>query len=126
MSEFRTRLKMEVADNKDDGRWVLLAPLVYQSDVAGQVVIVPEGFQTDLASVPRVPVAYWLCGGTSNEAAVVHDYLYSTGIVPRKVADDVLAEASSVTGVPAWRRGLMWAAVRLFGGSHFGPAAYSP
>ena len=96
-------------------------PLVVQSDGAGKTGTVPAGFQTDLASVPRLPVVYWLTGGTSNAAAVVHDYLYSTHLVDRKTADAVLREASAVTGVPAWRRSLMWAGVRVFGGSHWGP-----
>lgn len=119
MSRFLNRLCIEVADDQDNGQWVVTRPLVYESDVAGMTITVPAGFQTDLASVPRLPVVYLLTGGTSNEAAVVHDYLYSTGIVSRKIADAVLSEASKVTGVPAWRRGLMWAAVRIFGGSHF-------
>ncbi len=117
--QFRSKLRMEVAEHQDDGRYVLLEPLVYDSAVADQTIVVPPGFQTDLASVPRLPLVYWLTGATSTEAAVVHDYLYATGIVPRAVADDVLAEASKATGVPAWRRGLMWGAVRLFGGAHY-------
>lgn len=119
MSRFLNRLRIEVATDQDDGQWMLAGPLIYESDVAKQTITVPAGFRTDLASVPRLPIVYLLTGGTSNEAAVVHDYLYSTGLVSRKLADEVLAEASKVTGVPAWRRGLMWAAVRLFGGSHF-------
>ena len=39
--------------------------------------------------------------------------------VDRETADAVLREASAVTGVPAWRRAIMWAAVRAFGGSHW-------
>jgi hypothetical protein len=30
-----------------------------------------------------------------------------------------LREASAVTQVPAWRRWIMWAGVRVFGGSHW-------
>jgi hypothetical protein len=103
---------MENATGKDDGHWRLIAPLVYQSDVAGMIFTVPTGFITDLASVPRVPIAY-LLAGTSNEASVVHDFLYSTHPVPRNTADAVLREASAVTGVPAWRRWLMWVGVRI-------------
>ena len=96
--------------------WRLNELVVYQSDVAGQTFTVPAGFVTDLASVPRLPLVYLLAGGTANEASVVHDWLYSTHIVPRAVADAVLREASAVTGVPAWRRWLMWAGVRIGGG----------
>lgn len=119
MSKFLTQLVMENATDQDDGKWRLTAPLVYQSDVAGTTFVVPVGFVTDLASVPRVPIAYMLAGGTSNEASVIHDFIYTTHPVDRKTADAVLREASAVTGVPAWRRAIMWAAVRAFGGSHW-------
>lgn len=120
MSKFKSRLTLQVASNQDDGRYIVTEPLVYQSDVAKREITVPAGFQTDLASVPRLPLVFLLTGGTSTEAAVVHDYLYSTHLVDRKTADAVLREASAVIGVPGWRRGLMWAGVRLFGGSHWG------
>lgn len=110
---------MQAADNKDDGEWQLTAALVYQSDVADQTFIVPRGFRTDLASVPRLPIIFLLTGDSSSEAAVVHDMLYTDKPVPRRVADAVLREASAVTGVPWWRRNLMWAGVRLFGWSHW-------
>lgn len=119
MSRFITRLQIEAASNEDDGKWVLTAALIYQSDVANCIIIVPKGFQTDLASVPRLPLVYMLCGDTSNEAAAVHDYLYSSHQVQRDMADAVLREASQVTGVPGWRRWLMWAGVRVGGGSHW-------
>ena len=119
MSKFLTSLVMENSTGMDDGKWRLTAPLIYDSDVAGKVIVVPTGFITDLASVPRVPIAYMLAGGTSNEASVVHDYLYTSHIVDRQTADAVLREASAVTGVPAWRRAIMWASVRAFGGSHW-------
>lgn len=119
MSAFLTKCVLAVADNYDDGQWVLAQPLVYQSDVAGITITVPAGFHTDLASVPRLPVVYLLCGDTSTAAAVVHDYLYGSNLVDRATADAVLREASAVTGVPAWRRFLMWAGVRCFGASHW-------
>jgi hypothetical protein len=103
--------------------WRLTAPLVYQSDVAKMTFTVPAGFITDLASVPRIPIAYLLAGGTSNEASVVHDFIYSTHPVDRATADAVLKEASLLTGVPKWRAWLMWAGVRVGGGgSHWNGA----
>lgn len=98
-----------------DNTWKLKNPLVYQSGIAG-IITVPEGFETDFASVPRIPIAYTLAGDTAHAAAVVHDFLYGTPSVPRATADAVFKEAMIVSGVPWWRRQLMWAAVRVFGG----------
>lgn len=110
----------------DEDRWRLLADLAFSSDVLDRLVIVPKGFETDFASVPRIPVAFWLFGGVAQEAAVVHDHLYSTGACSRKLADEVFAEASAACGVPAWRRGPMWLGVRLFGGRRYTSAAPAP
>lgn len=77
---------------------------MYQSDVIG-TLCVPRGFRTDFASVPRLPVAYLLAGGKANAAAVVHDWMYSTRIWPRKMAYDVFYERH-----PGARP---WAAYRL-------------
>lgn len=118
MSAFLTPLRMEKADDESD-QWILTDSLIYQSDVAKQTFVVPKDFRTDLASVPRLPIVFWLTGATSEKAAVVHDWLYSTRTVSRKMADEVLAEASKVMGVPAWRRGLMWLGVRVGGGAYW-------
>jgi hypothetical protein len=123
MSKFLTRCALVAATDQDDGCWVLCKPLVYESDVAKQTFTVPEGFETDLASVPRLPVVYLLTGDSARAAAVVHDYLYSTRKVSRKVADAVLLEASEVSGVPAWRRWIMWAGVRVGGAAHYAAQA---
>lgn len=125
MSRFIDRGALAPATDQDDGKWVVVQPVVYQSDVAGRTITVPFGFVTDLASVPRLPLVYDLCGSTASEAAIVHDYLYSTHLVDRATADAVLREASAVTGVPAWRRWLMWAGVRVGGASHWDPAPAS-
>ena len=119
MSRFLDRCALEAASDVDDGRWILTKSLIYESDVAGRTIVVPAGFVTDLASVPRLPVVYWLTGDTAASAAVVHDWLYSSHQVSRKMADAVLREASAVIGVPFWRRWLMWAGVRLGGAGHY-------
>lgn len=119
---FLTTLATRRASDGQAGAWQLTAPLIYVSDILLRPVVVPEGFRSDFASVPRVPVAYWLFGGAADEAAVVHDWLYTSNVtgVTREQADNVFAEASKVLGIAAWRRGPMWAAIRLFGGSHWG------
>jgi hypothetical protein len=119
MSRFVTRLILGAADERDDGKWIVMQDLVYQSDVAGMTFTVPAGFGTDLASVPRLPVVYLLTGGKANSASVVHDWIYTNKMVPRATADAVLREASLLTYVDPWRAQLMWAGVRVFGSSHW-------
>lgn len=119
MSRFVTRLILGAADERDDGKWVVMQDLVYQSDVAGMTFTVPSGFPTDLASVPRLPVVYLLTGGKANSAAAIHDWAYTKKMVPRRVADAVLKEASAVTYVPFFIRWAMYLGVRAFGWSHW-------
>lgn len=121
MARFLTKLCWEDADNTDDGLYIVTAPLFYASDVAQQNFVVPPGFLTDGNSTPRWPFVYWLMGGRDHKPAVLHDYLYDSKQVSRTMADAVLREASASIGVPAWRRWGMWAAVRIWGGSHWAP-----
>lgn len=120
MSRFDTVLDMRVADaNRDNGQFILDNPLAYLSDHLGRTVIVPAGFQTDLASVPRLPVIYMLFGNRARQASVVHDYLYGSGEVSRKDADEVFYEAAVATGVPKWAAKAMWTGVRAGASSHY-------
>lgn len=116
-----TPLRAEKIGEKD-GRavWRLTMPLCYQGkDVT---VVVPYGFETDFASVPRLPLAYWLCGDNAHEAATVHDYLYCTDANPnvsRKDADDVFLAIMEEMGEAWWRRKIMYRMVRMFAGPCF-------
>ena len=40
------------------------------------LITVPEGYTTNFASVPRIPIIFDLVGGYGHAAAVLHDYLY--------------------------------------------------
>jgi hypothetical protein len=118
MSQFLTRLRMEYAET-DNGLWILTDPLEYASDIAGRIITVPAGFPTDLASTPRIPVIYELLGNVAVHAAVLHDYLYTSGRESRALADAVMREACAVTGVPWWRRWGLWIGVRIGGGRYY-------
>jgi len=126
VSHFVTPLDCRKLPDQRDGRalWKLLAPLVYVSDSLAATITVPPGFVTDFASVPRLPLAYLMAGDTAHEAAVVHDWLYTThGVdgqpITRAQADATFREAIAAAGnqAPGW---LMWAAVRLGGRSSWG------
>jgi hypothetical protein len=133
MSAFLSPLKLDYMTDSAgkllknrDGRQLfkLLYPLSYYSDILGCIITVPMGFVTDLASIPRFPVIYLLLNGIADEAGVVHDYLYGTGLIPRIKADQLLREACICSGVSAWKASLIYAGVRMGGGSHYG-ASYT-
>lgn len=115
MSRFLTKLRTVRYGKK---RWKLTDPLIYASKLAGNITV-PAGFITDMASVPRIPLAYWLAGDTAHEAAVIHDYLYTSHKHPRDVADAVFLEAMKAMGEPFIRRYAMYTAVRLFGAAPY-------
>ncbi len=137
MSRFLTHLGGDWMD--DDERFVLSKDLVYQSDLLGLTIRVPVGFVTDFASVPRVPVAYWLFGDRAHHESVVHDFLYQTHrveyqddgdvfavSVSRGMADKVFLEAMESRGKSRTVRfGMYWGVV-LGGRSSYrsGPSRY--
>lgn len=108
-----------------DRPWELMSDGLYMSsvpeivDTTGGFVFVPRGYRTDLASVPRLPFAYWRTGGKAVLPAILHDHLYEHGEgISRKAADDVFLEAMKEVGDPAWptTRWLMYMGVRVGGG----------
>lgn len=115
--QFLTELTTTWATDKSA---VLTHPLVYESAFLQRVIHVPEGFSTDFASVPRLPVLYAAMGNIAHAPAVVHDYLYSSREVSRREADEVFYEAMRVIGVPKWKALPMFWAVRAFGWRFYG------
>ncbi len=95
----------------------LLAPLVWEN---GPITfIIPIDFETDLASVPRVPIAYLLWGDRAHREAVLHDYLYRIDAVPRVSKEDAdwyFREAMIGQGVSWWIHHPMYLGVRAGGG----------
>ena len=111
----------ELAD-ADGSRWRLEEPLSYAG--RDDLFVVPAGFTTDFASVPR---PFWDLEppvGDVAKAAVVHDYLYVTkglgGRYTRAQADGIFRKAMADLGVPLWKRTLLWAAVRIGGAGAWG------
>jgi hypothetical protein len=95
------------------GTWVLEGPLI----VDGMGIIVPTGFLTDFASIPRL--LRWLyspVGAPYHVAAVAHDYLYSSvPNVTRKEADRAYLSIAKAMGTKAWSARLMYRALRMGG-----------
>mgnify|MGYP001568745534 FL=1 len=112
--EFSTELRMEYLG---DGTWKLLTPFVARID--GEPYVVPADTETDLDSVPRLPLAYWLAKGRAVKSAVLHDWLYRLQ-KPRQWADDVMLAAMEAEGVNGFMRRLIWAGVRAGGWHAYG------
>lgn len=98
----------------DAERWRLLEPVCYAGN--DQNFLVPEGYVTDFASVPRICI--WLIPkyGLYTQAAILHDYLLTDCLPAGKVssndADGLFRRALRELGVPPVRRWLMWTGVR--------------
>lgn len=119
MSEYVTTLKVEQLERT---KFRLLAPLHFRDSVGD--VIVPAEFVTDFASLKAVhnmflyPL-YALVSGYGNYGSTVHDYLYSTKAVSRRVADKYLYRALRAEGVAKWRASVFYIGVRLGGWKHY-------
>jgi hypothetical protein len=125
-SGFQTALCTELKEGSD-GIWIVTKPLKYWSELLNCLIVVPhwfetEGtndfFETDYASVPRVPIVYEAWGNKAHREATLHDYLYridSNPLVTRKEADNVFLEAMLSTGKPKRIAYPMYWGVRLGG-----------
>ena len=102
---------------------MLLAPLYYQP-LNGPLIMIPVGFITDFASVPRILWSIFPPYDPFYGApAVLHDYLYTLlGIIPgypirftRAESDALFLEAMSLQGTEEWRSLCLYHGVRLGG-----------
>lgn len=85
----------------------------------GKEIVIPEGFETDLASVPRVPVVYLSVGGRGHKAAVLHDWLYYKALFPRITCDQYFYHALRESGVGYIHAKAMYLGVRMGGGAYY-------
>ncbi|ASD90437.1 DUF1353 domain-containing protein [Salmonella enterica] len=113
MSRFTTPAILEMLGHYN---WRVHEPFAfYLSDDESDVIEVPAGFITDLATVPRI---FWILlppDGKYAKAAIIHDYLYDNALCTKKEADKIFQDGMTVLGVPKWKRIVMYLAVRLFG-----------
>ena len=115
-------LPLKIQDHADGSRYEfeLLEPFVYEwSGGRGQParsIVVPAGFRTDFASIPR-PVQGLL--DAVNDVApgsVVHDFLYTSLMFEdRAQADGIFYDALRANGVGWIRARALWLGVRLGG-----------
>jgi hypothetical protein len=108
---FETNL---VVKELPDGKKQLMQYLIYNNGIRD--IVVPIGFVTDYASIPRLPIVFLLFEGLANRAATLHDFLYSNPEFSRKYADSQFLKAMLEEGTPKWKAKCAYWAVRLCGG----------
>ncbi|SNR67531.1 DUF1353 domain-containing protein [Blastococcus mobilis] len=98
----------------DADTWALVDELVYQG--CRERFVVPAGYCTDFATVPRVVSWLFPRFGAYTLAAILHDWLCTEGIrsgaVTSREADGIFRRVMRESGVPVLRRWLMWTGVR--------------
>lgn len=113
-------------------RWLLTDDLVYRSAFLSGVLIAPRGYQTDLASIPRLGWVIFPKVDVYDSASVAHDAGYGHALVTehgdrihliKRLADRLFLEAMEALGVPWWQRTLMYRAVSVFGNQDAHPLA---
>lgn len=107
---FSPHLDLEYIDGT---RWKLTEAFSYKTN-AGDTILVPAGFVTDFASVPKF--MFWRRNtGSYGKAAVIHDSLYQFNGVTRSRADAIFLEAMTNSGVGWFTRHSFYLGVRLGG-----------
>jgi len=119
VSTFTSPARFELLD--DGLTFEMLEPFAYHVGdyPSEEIILVPKGFKTDLASVPRI---FWNIvppHGKYAKAAIVHDYLYVEAYKTKEYADNIFYEAMGVLGVPEWKRTVMYLAVKHFGKGNY-------
>ena len=102
-------------DPRAPGVWRLDRP--YQRQTSIGPVVVPQGFETDLASTPRVVWRMFERWGGWSGAAIVHDWFYRTkpAGINRWTADRIFYELMKDDGVRYGDARIIYRAVRKFG-----------
>lgn len=99
----------------------LTSDLEYFDDSIG-VIVVPKGFKTDFASIPRIFWNIIAPVGKHTLPSVLHDYLYDSGYkygISRKQADKIFYDAMIKSNVARITANVMWFCVRVFARKHY-------
>ena len=119
VSDFLLPLKVTPLD--DGINWQVLESFDFESIILDRIIIVPEGFITDFASIPR---SLWtLVGGPTGKytkASCLHDYCYRTvHFCTKDQADHVLLEAMQLSKVDWLTMKEVYDGVRVGGASSY-------
>ena len=100
----------------------LVEPVVFELGAAGSgfFITVPAGYVTDGYSLPgRLLQHFQPKDGRNLMPAILHDWLYDVGSVPRDVCDRILLQAMRAIDVDRVQRFCVYRAVRFGGAGGF-------
>lgn len=106
------------------GEFVVSRRFIWET--AQRVIVIPRGFITDFASIPKPAQWLYSVNGKTRKAAVLHDYLYCEQRLTRELADAIFMEAMIATGVDKVEREVFYRAVRLGGWKRWNERKKSP
>ena len=115
MSKFTTPLNIDLLDQN---KWKLQKSFEYHVGCypSKEIIVVPAGFITDFASVPRIFWNIFPPAGRYGKAAIIHDWCYQTAFQNRRRSDEIFLEGMKVLKVKKWKYKIIYYSVRLFGG----------
>lgn len=112
---------MKYRDGIKKDCFIIDEPVAYRLS-NGNLIIIPDGFETDFASIPRflwnVFPPHWQ---PYRKASVIHDYLYMDKniVTSRAFADMEFRRLLIKDGTNRYVALLFWLMVRIFGGKRF-------
>jgi hypothetical protein len=106
--------------NKRNPKYWILADDFY-IQMFGFEIRIESGFESDLATVPRLFTNIFSANGLWTPAALVHDFLYKHNLqgMCRETADLIFLILMLAYSVPIPVAFLFYSCVRLFGGKYF-------
>jgi hypothetical protein len=122
MSKARFISELSCSLKDDDSIWALKLRLLYYSAMLDALLEIEAGFETDFASVPRIPIAYTLYGNRAHREGVLHDWAFRRDAINPKTgkpftfmeANKLFLEAMECRGKPWYVRYPMYSAVCAF------------
>ncbi len=119
MSKFTAPLIVECIDGTN---WKLHESFnFYLEGDVHKIIVVPKGYVTDFASVPKILRIFAKNSELFNKASILHDFLYdgTTGY-SRENCDEFYRDGMRVFGMSDFRSNIFYKMCRLFGKSKWG------
>ena len=104
--------------HEGSGHWHVGHSFIVELDLGGGIYIdydVPEGYESDLASVPRIFWSIIAPFELGIKECIVHDKLYRENFRDRKWCDDFWLTTMRRKKVKKWKREWAYRLVRSFG-----------